>query len=219
MQDTVAATLATVAGITPGHRLVPAKVGRRNDTSTNVYIECPTWCVIDHVNEPEVHVEDVDHSTLSSDVTLHSFDRPGLAHVLMAMLKTDPASPDFRLRQAHVLVDDEREVAFLTPETAEQFADELIGFASEVRHLARAARLHNRTVAGSSPTNDVDFMPIDGLLKRFGVTVVENDGSSVELAGEPGDMQLRVGRTVPQRDRDSEARRLLAEYASEASRA
>lgn len=211
MRNTVSA--ASYQGITPGHRLVPAKVGRRNDTSTVVYIECPTWCVIDHVAEPEAHVEDIDHSTLSSDVTLHSFDRKGLTHVLMAMVKTDPASSDVRLRQAHVLVDDERDVAFLTPEMAEQFADELIGFASEVRHLARAARLHNQTVAGSSPTSDTDFLPIDDLLHKFGVTVVENDTCSVELAGEPGDMQLRVGRTVPQRDRDSEARRLLAEYA------
>ncbi|WP_406360315.1 hypothetical protein OID55_10910 [Streptomyces sp. NBC_00715] len=63
---------------------------------------------------------------------------------------------------------------------------------------------------------DVATLPIDRLIKAFGVAVVANGTDSVELAGEPGDMQLRVGRSVSQQDRDSEARRLLAEYVDKA---
>jgi hypothetical protein len=72
----------------------------------------------------------------------------------MAMIKSDPAAEDARMRKAHIMVDDEREQAFLTPEMAEQFADELIGYASEVRHLARTARLHNQSSGDSDPNMD-----------------------------------------------------------------
>ncbi|MCX4592353.1 hypothetical protein OG819_22250 [Streptomyces sp. NBC_01549] len=148
--------------ITPGYQLVPAKVGRRNATSAIVYIECPTWCVVDHVGEPEVSVEDITHSTNDTSIVTHSLDSRGIVHVLMAMLKTDPTAEDTRLREAHIVLDDETNFACLTPEMAEKLADDVIGFASELRHMARTARLHNRPTPDSDPNMDEALRRVRG---------------------------------------------------------
>jgi hypothetical protein len=102
--------------------------------------------------------------------------------------------------------------------------------------MARTARLHNQTVGDSDPNmdealrrvradgwrslsaEDIAALPIVRLLKAFGVMVVEYDIADVELLGEPGHMELRVGRATRQGLRDSEARRLIAEYAAGARR-
>lgn len=47
--------------VKPGHQMVPAAVGKPGATVT-IYIECPTdWCIIDHVAEPVVNAEDINH--------------------------------------------------------------------------------------------------------------------------------------------------------------
>lgn len=132
----------------PGSRLVPAKVGRTNATSVIVWIQCPTWCTEDHVAEPVISVEDVTHYSDMSAVSVYSFLKSGAVHQLFAGIQSDPTAADGRLRGAHVAVEDGDDFAYLTPDMAEETADELIGFASQLRHLARVAREANRVGKG-----------------------------------------------------------------------
>ena len=132
----------------PGHRYVPAKVGHTNDTSVIVLIEDPLWCTEDHVAEPVVDVEDVMHRGEAASVTVTtgvSFGDSPVTHRMFAYLESDPVATNPMLHAAHVTVEDGHgtEFAFMTPEMAEQLANDFIGFASSLRDLARTARLHN----------------------------------------------------------------------------
>ncbi|MEU6768633.1 hypothetical protein ABZ916_39750 [Streptomyces sp. NPDC046853] len=139
--------ISTPTATTPGHRLVPARIARQT-----VYVECPAWCIVDHVAEPESAVEDITHASDTSSIVTTSMVSRGVVSELYAAIKSDPASTDPRLRAAHVVVDEGiGEDAHMSPELAEAFADELIGFASEVRRLARIASLANG-VADSDPS-------------------------------------------------------------------
>lgn len=141
---------AEASPLQPGYRLVPAKIGRTNATSVIVWIQCPTWCTEDHVAEGQVAVEDITHYSDASSVSTCSFVKRGIVHDLYASVQADPAANDPRLKAAHVVVDDGgAEMAHLTPEMTEKLADELIGFASELRHLARTARQANRAERGA----------------------------------------------------------------------
>ncbi|MFD0417299.1 DUF6907 domain-containing protein [Streptomyces sp. NPDC127108] len=133
---------------TPGHELVPAMIGATPDTSAIVYIDCPTsFCTLDHIDEPVRHVEDLLHSSDSVDCTARSFLNMGrLGLYLSAVVQSDPASSDPRVRGAHILLEAD-DLTYLTPEMAETLADEGIAFFSRLRQLARAAALHNQTVA------------------------------------------------------------------------
>ena len=125
----------------PGHRLVPALIGTRKSAHT-VWIECPTWCVEDHAGTPTM-LEDITHTSKSEDVGISSFLKPDGSLLMYAMLQADPASSDERLRQAHIGIEAGDMPEYHTPDMAEAFADDLIAFASQIRQLARAARLHN----------------------------------------------------------------------------
>ncbi|QER88615.1 DUF6907 domain-containing protein [Streptomyces tendae] len=125
----------------PGFRLVPALIGTRKASHT-AWIPCPSWCVEDHTAEP-YQLEDITHASKSEDVGISSFLKPNGDLLMFAMLQADPAATDSRLRQAHIAVEAGDMPEYHTPEMAEALADDLIAFASSLRHLARAARLHN----------------------------------------------------------------------------
>ncbi|WP_330347518.1 DUF6907 domain-containing protein [Streptomyces sp. NBC_00582] len=133
-----------------GSRLVPAKIGRTNGTSVTVWIQCPTWCTEDHVDEPVRDVEDLAHYSATAGVSVYSFTNAGAVHELFAGIQSDPTASDARLRGAHISIEDRggNDYAQLTPEMAEHLADELIGFASELRHLARIAQQANEVTKG-----------------------------------------------------------------------
>ncbi|MET9083720.1 hypothetical protein ABZX77_17805 [Streptomyces sp. NPDC004237] len=139
--------------ITPGHRLVPALIGFHGQVPQTVWIECPTWCIETHHASAQLAVEDIIHAGDAEHLGIHTMEKPGMVFELYAQLKSDPAAADPRMRQASVVVDDGGgEDAFLTPDMADALADDLIGFASQLRHLARTARLHNditSTVGGA----------------------------------------------------------------------
>jgi hypothetical protein len=139
----------------PGYRFAPAKVGRSEATSIIALIECPVWCAEDHVDEPQRAVEDIMHTSRPAHVSTTSFLQRGTVSELYASVQADPVADDPRLKAAHVVVDDGgNENAYLTPEMAEGLADEMIGFASELRHLARIARLAHSTTGDSDPDMD-----------------------------------------------------------------
>ncbi|MFD8453907.1 DUF6907 domain-containing protein [Streptomyces coelicoflavus] len=156
-QQPTAATVHPFPAVKPGFRLVPAKVGATNRTSTVVYIECPNWCTEDHVENAVRNVEDILHCTGTEGFVVETFTgdtsfpgAPGWVHGLWAGLESDPAATDSDMRRAHVVVEDGSNYAYLTPQMAEQLADTVVGFASELRHLARTARLHNSVESGDS---------------------------------------------------------------------
>jgi hypothetical protein len=132
--------------VSPGHHLAPAAIGRSYETPKLIWIECPDWCVEDHVGEPVGNVEDVMHRGDHSELTVESLAFAPIPHQLYAYLAADPVAADPRLRATYIAVDnaDASLMAFLTPEMAETVADNAIKFAEEVRALARTARFANQ---------------------------------------------------------------------------
>ncbi|MFK4595742.1 DUF6907 domain-containing protein [Streptomyces pristinaespiralis] len=124
--------------------LVAARVGRAGLVQT-VYIECPTsWCAVDHL-EWEGALEDISHYSDSDVVQLNTLTDDDTGHSEMYVgISMDPVASDPRLRAAHVMVTDAVGDAYLTPDMADEYADELIAFASQIREKARIARLSNK---------------------------------------------------------------------------
>lgn len=153
MQNNVPATFTA----RPGHRLVPAKVGRTNATSVIVHIECPVWCDgSEHLTEPVVHVEDITHVSKPDDIVVQTFLGRATRHVLWATVQADPVATDPRQRAAHVVVEDGSDYSYLTEDMADALADDLIAFASAVRQKARIARLANQAPAVNNVRNQAD---------------------------------------------------------------
>ncbi|MFF7824220.1 DUF6907 domain-containing protein [Streptomyces rochei] len=164
MQNTVQgeATVYPFPAITPGHRLAPAKVGPRGH-QTVVFVECPNWCTEDHVEWPERYAEDIDHrgatgATWETECLTKPHDR---VMSLDAWLHSDAMASDSAMRATHVVLDDETTQAYLTPDMADRVADEIVSFASQLRQLARTARLHN-AVNGSGSVADEALQRISG---------------------------------------------------------
>jgi hypothetical protein len=156
--DAEQSTQASLGSVTlmpcpkPGYRYAPAKIGHTNDTSVIALIEEPLWCTEDHVAEPVVSIEDVMHrgDTASVAVTTGvSFGDSPVTSRLFAYLESDPVATNPMLHDAHITVEDGRgaEFAFMTPDMADQLANDFIGFASSLRGLARTARQHNAHTA------------------------------------------------------------------------
>lgn len=132
--------------VKPGHRLVPALIGTVKIAHT-AWIECPFWCIEDHSEVPTA-LEDVTHTSKSEDMGISSFLKQDGSLLMYAMLQADPAASDERLRKAHIGIETGGLPDYHTPEMAEAFADDLIAFASQLRHLSRSARLHNDALEG-----------------------------------------------------------------------
>ncbi|MFB7500061.1 hypothetical protein ACFC09_36180 [Streptomyces sp. NPDC056161] len=148
--------------VMPGHSLVPARVGRANDASVIVYVECPNWCTVDHVTDPVADAVDISHISDSEGLYVRSFMKTAPTQELFAAIQTDPVASDPRLRQAHVVIEDGgNDYGYLTPEMAEDLADKAVSFASHLRHLARTARLHN-TAGDSDPSMDEALQRVSG---------------------------------------------------------
>lgn len=136
----------------PGHRMVPATVGWPG-RQTTVMIEDPDWCNVDHVKNWVHALEDLDHYSDMDGWTLDSILQPGDAVLEMYVrVHSDPVHENTGMRNAHVLVGDGNRGSdcYVTPEMADQAADELIAFAASLRAAARTARQSN-AVAGRRP--------------------------------------------------------------------
>lgn len=233
MTETVPATFAPVA-IKPGWRLAPALFGKPGNQG-GAWVECPEFCAESHVDQWTQHAADLDHwGTEGARWDVATMHDPGMALlVLSARLYLDPNNPDPRMSAATVRVDDESVDVFLTPDMAEQAADELIAFAGQLRNLARQARTFNersdrlrRSQADEAlrrarpwlelTLDDVDRLPVSRLLKAFGVTVIEDgacpDGQTAALTGKPGAMTLSYQQDVTQAEREQTVRGLLADH-------
>jgi len=138
-------TAEAVADAIVQPRLVPAKVGRTGHVQT-IHIECPAdWCVVDHMDR-QTCLEDVMHYSDADIVQVPTLTDDDTAHSEMyANISSDPSASDPRLRAAHLVVNDGgRDDAYLTPDLADELADDLIAFAAQIRHKARQVRLYNK---------------------------------------------------------------------------
>lgn len=142
--------------VKPGYKLAPARIGR-GDRKQIIYIECPNWCTQDHVENFRYDVEDITHYGDMSSVIVPTMTSDHAHFVWSVQVSSDPTASEPSLRGAHVLIDDEdTDTARLTPDMADELADELIGLASDIRHAARTARLHNQTVRNADSDPDMD---------------------------------------------------------------
>jgi hypothetical protein len=140
--------VVTFPAIKPGHRLVPAKVGRTNDTSVIAYVECPLFCIEDHVDEPVRNIEDIVHRGDTASLLVPTFGYGAYPIQMHASVENDPVAADPQYRAAYISVQDAGgSGSHLTPEMAERLADEAVKFASQLRSQARTARLHNKHLA------------------------------------------------------------------------
>jgi hypothetical protein len=150
-QESTQAPLGSVhpfPALKPGHHLAPAAIGRPDTPAQIVYVECPDYCVEDHVAVRQIAVEDIVHSSDTAHMGVKSFMSGRLALELYATIKQDPSSHDPRLRQAHIVLDDGSDDAHLTVDEAEEAVQKLHGLVADMQSLIRTARLHN--AAGDS---------------------------------------------------------------------
>ncbi|NWF25266.1 hypothetical protein HW130_03135 [Streptomyces sp. PKU-EA00015] len=127
-----AQTPTSPAGIHPS-RIVPAVV-----SGARIFIECPAWCTVDHVDSAENHIADVWHG---GDYANLNVPRLGKSPDLLAFarLGVDPMSSDPAKQTAFVFVDDGGEGYEMSPDQAVDFADNLERFAAEIRAMAATA--------------------------------------------------------------------------------
>lgn len=142
-----AAAASVTPAVSPGFRLVPASIGRPGRVQV-AHVPCPNWCVLDHVADRVVAIEDVshrgdvDHAQVSTMLDDHYS-----AFEVYSQLYSDPASDDPRMRVAAVVVTDGSRDAYLTPDMADETADDLIAFAMRLKETAGIARLAHQAAA------------------------------------------------------------------------
>lgn len=148
----------------PGYRFVPAKVGATNATSVIVLVEDPEWCTEDHVDEPVRDLSDIMHRGDVASVMVPTFGFGAYPVQLHAWVEADPVASEPEFRAAHITVQDAGggDYCHLTPAMAEKLADDAIGFASELRHKARTARLANQKAGDSDPCMDEALRRVRG---------------------------------------------------------
>lgn len=131
----------SVAGLAPGMRLAPARVGRPGNVQS-IYVECPSWCTQDHVEDWQYDIEDIEHTGARFSVEVPTMaDSSEPLYEWYGRVSSDPWSSDLRMRSAHVLVGDcSREDARLTPDMTDELADKVIAYGLELRAAARVAR-------------------------------------------------------------------------------
>ncbi|MEU1434009.1 hypothetical protein ABZ438_07910 [Streptomyces sp. NPDC005786] len=132
---------ATPVGVSPGMRLVPARVGRPGKVQS-IYIECPSFCTQDHVDDWQYDIEDIEHTGARFSVEVPTMaDGGDPLYEWYGRVSSDPWSSDARMRSAHVLVGDcSREDARLTPDMTDELADKVIAYGLQLRAAARVAR-------------------------------------------------------------------------------
>lgn len=142
MSTTVQPAAIPAAQTSP--RLAPALVGRPGHQQ-RVWVDCPNWCIVDHVELHEFAIEDITHWSKLFGLQVASMLDPDTAHCEMfARINSDPAHEDPRMQAAHVLVGNgSAEDAFLAPDMADEAGDDLIAFGMRLKEAARVARSAN----------------------------------------------------------------------------
>lgn len=115
-------------------RIVPAVV-----RGEQIFIECPSWCTVDHVEDATGHIVDIWHASGHVDLNAPTM---GQAPELMAFAKIemDRHSRIPAQRIPFITVADSSPDGYaMTPADALSFADSLEVFAAQIRAMARTA--------------------------------------------------------------------------------
>ncbi|MFH8799674.1 DUF6907 domain-containing protein [Streptomyces sp. NPDC017936] len=140
--------------IKPGFRLVPTLIGRPSDPNpATVWIECPTWCTLEHANDRQIAIEDVWHSGDFVDLVLPH--RDGTELLAYFRLGLDPYSSDADKRRTFVYGEDGEGVhgRYMDPDHIDEMCDRMQAAMEQLRALARAARA---TAAEGDSEPDMD---------------------------------------------------------------
>lgn len=134
----------------PGYRLVPTLIGRPDNAAT-VWIECPTWCTLDHANDRQVAVEDVWHSGDFIDLEMPHQD--GTELLAYFRLGLDPCSDDPAKRRPFVYGEDGDSATgrHMSAEDIREFCARMERTAAQLRMLADAV---DATSGDSDPDMD-----------------------------------------------------------------
>jgi hypothetical protein len=116
-------------------RIVPAVV-----RGEQIFIQCASWCTVDHVANPEGYLVDIWHMGDHANLNV---PRMGQSPELMAFasIELDRHSSDPMRQVPFISVEDSSADGFdMTPDLADQFAANLEAFAEQIRMMARTAR-------------------------------------------------------------------------------
>ena len=116
----------------PGYRFVPALIGRSTEAGVITLVECPAWCVVDHVAERSVFLEDLNHE--GEHKTMQFAPSRGSAVPVEVYVSQWPGSHE---TQPYLAVDLDCEVDTYGRTAALALADQLVAFAADVRRLAQ----------------------------------------------------------------------------------
>lgn len=119
--------------VEPGHRLVPAVIGRSDNPQT-VWVSCPAWCVTDHSQRVNF-AEDINHSGPAVALTLTNQHPARIP--LEVSLSWWPSLGEGN-EQPKLAVDLDTEVEVYGRTAALAMADQLVAFAADVRRLAQS---------------------------------------------------------------------------------
>ncbi|MFI6468750.1 DUF6907 domain-containing protein [Streptomyces sp. NPDC050516] len=115
-----------------GRRIVPALID-----CAPIYVDCPSWCVMDHVAENEGALEDLYHSSDMADLYVASPSPNGPQLVLHVRLNEDPFLIRREGRGRNIVVDTGNDPFMLDARQAAEFADDLVALAAQVRAMSR----------------------------------------------------------------------------------
>ncbi|MER7963575.1 DUF6907 domain-containing protein [Streptomyces ardesiacus] len=124
---------APAVAVRPGYRLVPALVGKSTEPGSILYVECPDWCVVDHVADRNVFIQDISHQ--GEKATLSLTPTRGEQVPLEVYLSEWPALAEDN-GQPRLDVDIDSEVYSYGRTAAMALADQMVAFAEDVRRLA-----------------------------------------------------------------------------------
>lgn len=117
----------------PGYRFVPALIGRSTDPGVLAWVECPDWCIVDHIESRSVFLEDLNHEGERRAMTFTPSNGP---RVLVEVYLTQwPGSHE---TQTQMAVDLDCEVETYGRTAGLALADQLVAFAADVRRQALA---------------------------------------------------------------------------------
>jgi hypothetical protein len=119
----------TPLALEPTTRLSPALV-----KGVRCLVECPRWCTVDHVKDSENFIEDIWHAGDYADLKVPQLKRKTDLFAFARLGLDDDTNTPI------VHVDDNSEGFDMSPEQAEQFADNLNAFADAIRGMVKTAK-------------------------------------------------------------------------------
>ncbi|WP_406507617.1 DUF6907 domain-containing protein [Streptomyces sp. NBC_00212] len=115
-----------------GRRIVPALID-----CAPIYVDCPSWCTVDHVAENEGALEDLFHSSDMATLFVAHPEPAGPQPIVTVRLNEDPYLIRRDGRGVNIFIDTGSDPYPVDARQADEFADDLVALAAQVRAMAR----------------------------------------------------------------------------------